>query len=88
MITQVTEPTTWVNSLVMEKKGKKILWVFFDPSDLNKEILRQHYSIPTIDDVLCKLAGMKIFTVLDEKDSYWQIKLDKELSLLYTFNTP
>lgn len=50
--------------------------------------MRQHYSIPTADEVLCILAGKKIFTVLDEKDGYWQINLDKESSLLCTFNTP
>lgn len=37
--------------------------------------------------MLCKLAGKKIFTVLSE-DGYWQIKLDKEWSLMCTFNTP
>ena len=89
VIEQVTEPTTWVNSLVVtEKKDKKKLRVCLDPTDLNKAIMRQHYSIPTADEVLCKLAGKKIFTVLDEKDGYWQIKLDKESSLLCTFNTP
>lgn len=84
----MTEPTPWVNSqVVLEKKDKKKLQVCLDPSDLNKAILRQHYSIPTTDEVLCKLAGKQIFTVLDEKDGYWQIMLDKESSLLCTFNT-
>lgn len=89
VIEQVTEPTTWVNSLVVtEKKDKRKLRVCLDPTDLNKAILRQHYSIPTTDEVLSRLSGKKIFTVLDEKDGYWQIKLDKESSLLCTFNTP
>lgn len=89
VIEPVTEPATWVNSLVVtEKKDKKKLRVCLDPTDLNKAILRQHCSIPTVDEVLCKLASKKIFTVLDEKDGYWQVKLDKESSLLCTFNTP
>ena len=88
VIAQVTEPTPWVISLVVtEKKDKKKLRVCLDPTDLNKAVLKQHYSIPTTDDVLCKLAGKKIFTVLDEKDGYWQVKLDKGSSLLCTFNT-
>ncbi|KAK7879228.1 hypothetical protein WMY93_033987 [Mugilogobius chulae] len=89
VIEKVSETTTWVNSLVVtEKRDKRKLRVCLDPTDLNKAILRQHYSIPTADEVLCKLSGKKIFTVLDEKDGYWQIKLDKESSLLCTFNTP
>ena len=79
VIAQVTEPTRSVNNLVvMEEKDKNKLWVCLDPSDLNKAILRQHYFIPSTDKVLCKLAGKKIFIVLDKKDGYWQIKLDKE----------
>ncbi|XP_059415130.1 Fc receptor-like protein 5 [Carassius carassius] len=31
---------------------------------------------------------MSIFTILDEKDGYWQIKLDEPSSKLCTFNTP
>ena len=89
MIAQGTEPTPWVNSLVVtEKKDKKKLRVCLDPTDLNKAVLKQHYSIPTTDDVLCKLAGKKIFTVLDEKDGYWQVKLDRESSMLCAFNAP
>lgn len=43
VIAQVTEPTPWVNSLVItEKKDKKKLRVCLDPTDLNKAILRQH----------------------------------------------
>ena len=74
--------------MVTEKKDKNKLRVCLDPSDLNKAILRQHYSIPTTDEVLSKLAGKKIFSVLDKKDGYWQVKLDEASSLLCTFNTP
>ncbi|KAL7876961.1 hypothetical protein SRHO_G00036040 [Serrasalmus rhombeus] len=49
---------------------------------------RQHYSIPTPEDVCSKLAGKSIFSILDEKDGYWQNKLDEPSSKLCTFNTP
>lgn len=62
------------------------------PRELNRAIRRQHYSIPTPEDVQSKLAGNKLFTILfnfsSEKDGYWQIKLDTASSLLCTFNTP
>lgn len=32
--------------------------------------------------------GKSIFSILDEKDGYWQIKLDEPSSKLCTFNTP
>lgn len=40
------------NSLVLtEKKDKKKLQVCLDSSDLNKATVKQHYSIPTADEV-------------------------------------
>jgi len=88
VIAPVTQPTPWVNSLVITEKKNGLLRVCLDPRDLNKAVLRQHFSIPTTEDVLCKLAGKKIFSIFDEKDGYWQVKLDRDSSLLCTFNTP
>lgn len=44
--------------------------------------------MPTVEEVLPKLAKAKVFTVLDAKDGFHQVKLDKESSLLTTFWTP
>lgn len=88
VIAPVTQPTPWVNSLVITEKKNGSLRVCLDPRDLNKAILRQHFSIPTTEDVLCRLSGKTIFSIFDEKDGYWQVTLDKESSLLCTFNTP
>uniref|UniRef100_A0A8C7ZN50 Gypsy retrotransposon integrase-like protein 1 n=1 Tax=Oryzias sinensis TaxID=183150 RepID=A0A8C7ZN50_9TELE len=88
VIKPVKEPTDWVNSLVATQKKNGTLRVCLDPCDLNQAVKRQHYSIPTHEDVRSKLAGKSIFTILDEKDGYWQIKLDEPSSKLCTFNTP
>ena len=44
--------------------------------------------MPTVDEVLPKLSKAKVFTVLDAKDGFHQVKLDNESSLLTTFWTP
>ena len=44
--------------------------------------------MPVIEDILPELDKAKIFTKLDCKDGYWQIKLTEESSLLTTFATP
>lgn len=36
---------------------------------------------------LVKLAGKRMFSILDEKDGFWQILLDEESSFLCTFNS-
>ena len=88
VIYKVECPTEWVSSLVITEKKNGKLRVCLDPRDLNKAISRQHYTIPTTDDVLSSLAGKRFFTIVDEKDGYWQVKLDEKSALLCTFNTP
>ena len=87
IIIQETKSTDWISSLVaVQKPGK--LRVCIDPRDLNRAIKRPKYQMPTVDEVLPKLAKAKVFTVLDAKDCFYQVKLDKESSLLTTFWTP
>lgn len=88
IICKVTEPTDWVNALVVVEKPKTgKLRVCLDPRPLNKAILRPHYPLPTLEDVITKLAGARYFSVLDARSGYWTIKLSHESSLLTTFNT-
>ncbi|KAI8516517.1 hypothetical protein Bbelb_050980 [Branchiostoma belcheri] len=49
---------------------------------------RSHYPAPVIEDIVPELKKAKVFSVLDAKSGYWQIALDKESSMLTTFNTP
>ena len=87
IIIKETKPTDWISSLVaVQKPGK--LRVCIDPRDLNRAIKRPKYQMPTVDEVLPKLVKAKVFTVLDAKDGFYQVKLDKERSLLTTFWTP
>ena len=82
------EPTEWVNSLMIVHKKDGTLRLCLDPKDLNAAICREHYVIPTIDDVTPQLAGKKVFSTIDMKDGFWNIELDEESSKLCTFNTP
>ena len=42
----------------------------------------------TIEEVSSEIPDAKVFSVLDAKSGFMQIKLDEESSLLTTFNTP
>ena len=59
-----------------------------DPRDLNKGIRREQHRIPTAEDIASRLSGKKVFSIVDEKDSFWQVPLDDESSYLCKFNTP
>ena len=82
-------PTEWVNSLVIVEKKDGSLRLCLDPSKLNKTIKREHFMIPTLEDVRSQLGSeKKKFSVLDQRDSFWQVVLSKAASKLCTFNTP
>ena len=88
MIEKVVEDTDWVSAMVVNKKSNGKIRLCLDPQPLNKDLKRCHYPIPTIEDVLADLANAKVFTKLDCKNGYWQVKLDKDSSTQTTFNTP
>ena len=87
IIARVTQPTDWVNSIVLVEKPKTgKLRVCLDPKALNDAIRRPHYQMPTLDDV--RLSGAKTFSKLDITHAYWSIELEEESSYLTTFSTP
>ena len=89
----VSEPTDWVNSIVLSEttndRGEVTkIRVCLDPRDLNKAIKREHYYTKTIDEVVTQLNDAKFFSVVDAKKGYWHVPLDEASSYLTTFNTP
>ena len=88
IIARVTQPTDWVNSLVIREKENGRLCLCLDPKDLNKAIKREHHPTPTLEEITPKLTGAKLFSKLDARNGYWNVKLVEESSYLTTFNTP
>ena len=88
IITPVTEPTPWISSVtvVIKKSGK--IRMCLDPKDLNSALEREHYPLPTVEDVASRMHGARVFTTLDVRHGFWHIALDDESSYLTTFNTP
>lgn len=88
IIAPVTEPTAWVNSMVVIKKKNNAIRICLDPRELNRAVKRSHYPMPTVEEVATNLSNVKVFTVLDARSGFWQVKLDEASSHLTTFNTP
>ena len=90
VIIKVDEPTEWVhNSIIVEKPNGK-LRICLDPRELNKYLYlkREHYQLPSWEDIASRLTGAKYFSKQDVNKGNWQITLDEESSMLTTFNTP
>ncbi len=94
IIAKVDQPTDWVSSMLAVRKptmgldGKADIRICLDPKDLNGAIKREHFPMPTIEEVATRLNGAKIFSVFDASNGFWQVELDQASSLFTTFNTP
>ena len=73
VIVKVSEPTDWVNSLVLVKKQNGSLRICLEPRHLTKAMKREHYRLPVLEDVISNLKGVRYFSKLDAR----QIKLDE-----------
>ncbi|XP_046840119.1 uncharacterized protein K02A2.6-like [Xenia sp. Carnegie-2017] len=87
IIEKVEKSTDWVNALVVVKKPNGKLRICLDPCPLNQAIKRQHYRLPTTEEITSQMSGAKAFSKLDASNGYWQIAVDDSTSDLLTFGT-
>ncbi|GFN88401.1 polyprotein [Plakobranchus ocellatus] len=71
--------------MVVLEKPNEALQICVDPRDLNKAIQREHFSIPSPDEITAKMSGAKFFSKFDAASGFWQILLDQESCQLCTF---
>lgn len=88
VIAKVDYPTEWVNNLQIVEKPNGSIRLCLDPIPLNKCIRREHFLIPTAEEIISRLSNKTVFTVLDLKSGFWQLELDRSSSDLTTFMTP
>ncbi|KAI5750921.1 hypothetical protein M8J77_002494 [Diaphorina citri] len=87
IIKKVDVPTDWVSNMVIKEKKNGDLRICIDPKALNMNIKREHYALPTCEEIIQRLNGRSVFSVIDMKQGFWQVELDEESSLLCTFST-
>ena len=88
LIAKVDEPTDWVSSFVVAPKKSGDIRICLAPQDLNKAIKRQHYKLPTREEIMANFAGARVYSKLDASQGFYQIKLSEKSSYLTTFITP
>ena len=88
VIEKISEPTDWLNTLVVAEKPNGKLRICLDPRPLNKVIKREHFQLPTPESIMGRMKNANIFSKLDASSGYWQIKVNEESSKLLAFLTP
>ena len=89
IVAKVNETPDWISSMVVFKKPQSNkLRICIEPLDFNQVIQKPIYPQLTIGDIIPQLSQAKGLSVLDAKDGFWEIKLDKENSYLTAFWSP
>ncbi|XP_061712803.1 uncharacterized protein LOC133521750 [Cydia pomonella] len=73
IIAKVEGPTDWVNSMTIVKKPNGDLRICLDPKELNQAIKREHFRLPTLDEIVSNLSGAQYFSTLDATNGFWQL---------------
>lgn len=71
---------------VRKRNGSMRLCVDLRP--LNSKVVKQKYPFPLIEDALTRLSDKVVFTLLDMKDGFHQIKIHPNHSKYFSFATP
>ena len=87
VLEKVEQPTPWVSQMAITEKKDGSLRVCIDPQELNKALQREHTTLPVLEDTLHDLGQSRVFSKVDLKSGYWHVSLDKESSMLTTFQT-
>ena len=69
-LASVSEHTEWISNMMIVRQPEKDLQrICIEPESLNQALRRSHYIMPTLEDVLYKLAMARIFTLVNARDA-------------------
>ena len=86
IIEPVKEASPWVSPVVPVRKSNSTLRLCVDYRQLNKSIIRERQSLPTVDEITSELAGAQVFSVLDAESGFHQLLLEEESRSFTTFS--
>ena len=69
----------WGSPVLFVKKNDGILRLCIDYRELNKVTIRNQYPLPWIDDLFYPLQGARVFSKIDLRSSYHQLKIRSEM---------
>ena len=81
------EPTPWFNSTTYPVKLSREVRLCLDCVPLNKAIIRENHTLPTVEEIAHELASARYFTKGDAFKAFLQIHLSKKSRELTIFRT-
>lgn len=78
----------WGAPVLLFKKKDGSMRLCIDYRQLNKVTIKNRYSLPRIDDLVDQLVGARVFSKIDLRSSYHQIKVkDEDMHQVYLWST-
>ena len=77
----VAKSPKWVPSLVCVPKKNGDVCFCIDTREANTNIIRNYFPIPTLDEIIYYVDGVRIFSKLDLAQGNHQTVLDEKLQL-------
>lgn len=87
IIEKVNGPTSWVSPVVIVPKANDKIRLCVDMRRPNAAIIRHHYPVPTVDELLRDMNGAQFSSKLDMRLGFHQFVLSPESRDITTFNT-
>ena len=78
----------WVANLVLAQKKNGEIRLCVDFKNLNKVSLKDNYPFPKMDQILQRVVGLEIISIMDGFSGYNQVKVLPENQEKTTFITP
>ena len=77
----------WGASVIFVKKKDGILRLCIDYRQLNKVTVKNKYPLPRINDLFDQMRGAKVFSKIDLRSGYHQVRIKDEDIRKTTFRT-
>jgi hypothetical protein len=77
----------WGTSVLFVKKKHGTLRLCIDFKQLNKVTIKNKYHLPRIEDIFDQLKGVRMFSKIDLRSDYHQVRIKEEDISKTTFKT-
>ncbi|GJV48579.1 putative reverse transcriptase domain-containing protein [Tanacetum coccineum] len=74
----IPSSSPWGAPVLFVKKNDGSFWMCIDYQELNKLTVKNHYPLPRIDDVFDQLQGSNVYSKIDLRSGYHQLRVREE----------